>query len=106
MSTGGMAKVDWETIVQEGKKLASLIGGGKVDLNEAQKVLEFYVNEKYDDARLQQFLDIMLHDPPAEVKKDRHVLSESYHRPSSVENQSPGKGQSTGLGMGNKDCEK
>lgn len=64
-----MAKVDWETIVQEGKKLASLISGGKVDLNEAQKVLEFYVDAKYDDARLREFLDIMLHDPPQRSRK-------------------------------------
>ncbi len=70
-----MGNVKWEVIVQEGTKLADHIGGGKVDLNEAQKVLQFYADVEYDDARLQEFLDIMLSDPPQRSRR-----TEMYYR--------------------------
>lgn len=61
--------VDWEQIVVEGKKLAHLMEKAKVDLTEANKVLEYYKSTRYNDNKLREFLELMIEDPVSRTKR-------------------------------------
>ncbi|ACX52123.1 hypothetical protein Adeg_0988 [Ammonifex degensii KC4] len=61
--------MDWEIILREAEGMARCFKQNGVDLNEAKKVLDYYVYKRFDEEAMACYLQTMASNPPLRSKK-------------------------------------
>lgn len=64
-------KTDWSEIMREAEKIANQLIRRRVDLSEAQKLLDIYVQSGYDEGMIGRYLEMMAQNPPQRSKKSQ-----------------------------------
>ncbi len=64
-------KTDWTEIMREAEKVANQLIRRGVDLNEAQKLLDIYVQSGYDEGMIGRYLETMAKNPPQRSRKSQ-----------------------------------
>lgn len=62
-------RVDWDRIMEEAEKVANQLIRRDVDLDEAQKLLDFYVQNRFNEDLTRRYLEMMADNPPPRSKK-------------------------------------
>ncbi|RDV83580.1 hypothetical protein [Ammonifex thiophilus] len=70
--------MDWEIITREAEGMARRFKQNGVDLNEAKKVLDYYVYKRFDEEALVRYLQIMAFNPPPRSKRTQRYYQKLY----------------------------
>ncbi|MGB9886320.1 MAG: hypothetical protein ACPLRW_04905 [Moorellales bacterium] len=61
--------MDWDALMEEAEELAVRLKQTGVDLNEAEKVLGYYLYKNCDEKAMSRYLELMATSPPLRSKK-------------------------------------
>jgi hypothetical protein len=61
--------VDWDLLMKEAEDMAGRLKQMGVDLNEAEKVLTYYLYKGCDERAMSRYLELMATNPPLRSKK-------------------------------------
>jgi hypothetical protein len=65
---------DWTAILADAQALEKKLRKAGVDLNEAQKVGEYYVGHAYDDTRMASYLALLAANPPIRSRQSQRYF--------------------------------
>ena len=62
---------DWDLIMIEAEKIARQLRQQATDLNEAQKIGDYYMKNDYDEDKMSRYLTVLAKNPPIRSKRSQ-----------------------------------
>ncbi|MCS7066599.1 MAG: hypothetical protein NZL85_10075 [Fimbriimonadales bacterium] len=63
---------DWNTIGEQAERVVRELTRLQVDLNEAEKLVDYYLFKGCDDEAMSRYLDTLAQDPPPRSRRSQH----------------------------------